>query len=128
MNPSTLEGLDDLVKSYEMAIATSREKELAQLSMKRWSLQSYFKTIVYGDEVKTGKPDPEPFLRACDMLKVLPSAAVAVEDAEAGFESAKKAGMYVVALKWEHNREMDFSQANQVVEDLRKIPGLLRDL
>ena len=128
LNPHALEVLDDLAKSYEMAIATSRERELAQLAMKRWSLHTYFKTIIYGDEVKAGKPDPEPFLRACDMLDILPSAAVAIEDAEAGFESAKKAGLYVIALKSEHNRDMDFSQANRVVEDLQEIPGLLQNL
>ena len=128
LNPHALEVLEHLAKSYKMAIATSRESELAQLAMKRWSLQKYFSALIYGDEVKAGKPDPEPFLRACDRLKVLPSDAVAIEDAEAGFESAKKAGMYVVALKWEHNREMDFSQANCVVEDLREIPDLLLSL
>jgi len=128
LNPHALEVLDDLTKSYEMAIATSRERELAQLAMKRWSLGPYFKTIIYGDEVRAGKPDPEPFLRACDMLDVPPSAAAAIEDAEAGFVSAKKAGMFVVALKCEHNRDMDFSQANRVVGDLREIPGLLQGL
>jgi HAD superfamily hydrolase (TIGR01509 family) len=128
LNPHALEVLDGLAKCYVMAIATSRERELAQLSMKRWSLGSYFKSIVYGDDVEAGKPDPEPYLRVCEILNVLPSSAVAVEDAEAGFESARRAGMYVIALKWGHNRGMDFSRANRVVEDLREIPELLQQL
>ena len=127
LTPHALEVLRELAESYDMAIATSRERELAQLAMKRWSLDTYFKSIIYGDDVRAGKPDPEPFLRACDMLGIQPSAAVAVEDAEAGLISAKKAGMNVIALKCEHNRDMDFSRADRVVEDLREIPGLLQD-
>ena len=128
LNPHALEVLDELVARYDMAIATSREKELAQLSMSRWSIQSYFHCIVYGDEVESGKPDPEPYIKACSLLKVPPAEAVAIEDAEAGFESAKRAGMRVIALKWEHNLEMDFSVADHVVEDLREIPAVLRKL
>jgi HAD superfamily hydrolase (TIGR01509 family) len=127
LTPHALEVLNKLAESYDMAIATSRERELAQLAMKRWSLDTYFKSIIYGDDVRAGKPDPEPFLRACGMLGVQPSVAVAVEDAEAGLISAKKAGMDVIALKSEHNRGMDFSRADRVVEDLREIPGLLQD-
>jgi HAD superfamily hydrolase (TIGR01509 family) len=128
LNPHALEVLEKLSASYDMAIATSRERELAQLSMARWSLDSYFKAVVYGDEVETGKPHPEPYLRACEKLSVAPSNAAAVEDAEAGFASAGEAGLYVIALKWEHNREMDFSRADAVVEDLLEIPDLLMSM
>jgi HAD superfamily hydrolase (TIGR01509 family) len=128
LNPHAIDVLEELSVYYEMAIATSREKELAQLSMGRWSLDSYFKAVVYGDEVESGKPHPEPYLKACDKLRVAPRDAAAVEDAEAGFESARDAGLYVVALKWEHNREMDFSRADSVVEDLRELPALLQSL
>ena len=127
LTPHAREVLEELVESYDMAIATSRERELAQLAMKRWSLDTYFKSVIYGDDVRAGKPDPEPFLRACDMLGVHSSAAVAVEDAEAGLISAKKAGMAVIALKSDHNRDRDFSRADKDVEDLREIPGLLQD-
>jgi HAD superfamily hydrolase (TIGR01509 family) len=119
------EVLSGLKRRYPMAIATSRERELAQLAMERHGLTGYFRVIVYGEDVSAGKPDPEPYVTACRLLGVAPSDSVAVEDAVAGFLSAKRAGMSVIARRAEHNRNGDFSSADWVVEDLRDIPGLL---
>jgi HAD superfamily hydrolase (TIGR01509 family) len=113
--------LSSLEKSYKMAVATSREEELAVLALQRYSLMGYFEAMVYGEDVKSGKPDPEPFCKACRKLNIDPVAAVAVEDAEAGFESAGRAGMHVIARRGKHNREVDFSRAHAVIEDLRDI-------
>jgi len=57
-----------------------------------------FDTVVAGDEVAAGKPDPEPYLTACQRLHVLPGEAVVVEDALNGVLSAEAAGCMVVAV------------------------------
>ena len=124
--PHAIEVLGDLKNEYPMAIATSREKELAQMVLNRYSLFTYFKTIVYGEDVENGKPNPEPFLKASAQLQVEPHSIVAVEDAISGFKAARRAGMYVIARKAQHNRDLDFSTADYVVSDLREIPHLLR--
>lgn len=127
LTPHVREVLGTLAETYSMAIATSRERELAQLALKRWSLEEYFQSIIYGEDVGAGKPDPEPYRRACSKLGIDPAAAVAIEDAEAGFVSAKRACMRVIALRAKHNRNMDFSRADRVVEDVRQIPDLLKN-
>jgi HAD superfamily hydrolase (TIGR01509 family) len=59
-----------------------------------------FDISVAGDEVRHGKPDPEPYLTACQCLGVDPSDAVVLEDAISGVRSAEAAGCPVVAVPW----------------------------
>ncbi|MDD4939167.1 MAG: HAD family phosphatase [Candidatus Omnitrophica bacterium] len=62
------------------------------------SLRKIFHCVVTGEQVKQGKPHPEPYLRAANILNVRPKECVVVENAPLGIESAKKAGMFCVAL------------------------------
>jgi HAD superfamily hydrolase (TIGR01509 family) len=48
------------------------------------------------DDVKAGKPDPEPYREAARRFALAPAAVVAVEDSGAGARSARAAGLYVV--------------------------------
>jgi HAD superfamily hydrolase (TIGR01509 family) len=57
-----------------------------------------FDVTVAGDEVAHGKPDPEPYLTACELLGVDASNTVVLEDADTGVRSAEAAGCIVVAV------------------------------
>jgi HAD superfamily hydrolase (TIGR01509 family) len=59
-----------------------------------------FDLTLSGDEVTHGKPDPEPYLRACELLGVEPIQAVVLEDAMSGVRSGEAAGTTVVAVPW----------------------------
>jgi HAD superfamily hydrolase (TIGR01509 family) len=61
-------------------------------------LRSAFTAVVSLDDVTHGKPHPEPYLRIAELLGVPPAELIVFEDTEAGIESAKAAGAYVVAL------------------------------
>jgi sugar-phosphatase len=54
--------------------------------------------LVCSDDVRHGKPDPEPYLRAAGLLGVAPERCLVFEDAPVGIESAQSAGMEVVGL------------------------------
>jgi sugar-phosphatase len=54
--------------------------------------------LVCSDDVHKGKPDPEPYLHAAGLLGVAPEKCLVFEDAPAGIESARSAGMKVVGL------------------------------
>lgn len=125
LTPHAVEVLEQLQHQYLMGIATSRESDLAKLALERFSLLQYFGAVIYGEDVKHGKPDPEPFLKVSALLDVEPESAVVIEDAVSGFDAAKKAGMNVIARKAPHNSDLDFSSADFIIEDLREIPALL---
>ncbi len=57
-----------------------------------------FATVVAGDEVRRGKPHPEPYLKACSMLAANPSNCVVLEDSATGAASGNAAGALVLAV------------------------------
>jgi HAD superfamily hydrolase (TIGR01509 family) len=61
-------------------------------------LHASFTAVVSLDDVTNGKPHPEPYLRAAELLDVDASALVVLEDTDIGVASAKAAGAYVVGI------------------------------
>ena len=57
-----------------------------------------FTTVVTGDAVSAGKPDPEPYLTAAERLGVDPTECLALEDSPSGVGSASAAGTRLVAI------------------------------
>lgn len=83
-------------------------------------IRSLFDCIVSGDNVKKGKPHPEPYLKAAKELNLKPLECLVVENAPFGIESAKKAGMVCFALTTSLPREY-LKSADYVVESLDEI-------
>eukprot|EP00271_Cylindrocystis_brebissonii_P005890 TRINITY_DN1826_c0_g1_i1.p1 TRINITY_DN1826_c0_g1~~TRINITY_DN1826_c0_g1_i1.p1 ORF type:complete len:401 (+),score=74.85 TRINITY_DN1826_c0_g1_i1:502-1704(+) len=82
-----------------MAIASSspRPNIIAKLSFHpEWT--NFFSVMVAGEEVENGKPAPDIFLKAAKLLGADPSTCLVLEDAPSGIESAKAAGMHVIAV------------------------------
>lgn len=82
----------------KIALATSSSRDYAMKCLKDAGIDIYFDGIVCGDMVSRSKPDPEIYLRACELAGVEPGEAVAFEDAPAGVEAAYRAGMKVVMV------------------------------
>ena len=59
---------------------------------------SYFQAIVSAEDVRRGKPDPEVFLLAASRLGAPPDRCIVVEDAAAGLEGARRAGMFRIGV------------------------------
>ena len=54
--------------------------------------------LITADDVERGKPDPQPYLAGAAALGVYPADCLVIEDAPAGIEAGKAAGMTVLAL------------------------------
>jgi beta-phosphoglucomutase len=83
---------------WKQAIASSAPRLNVEAVLDVLGWQGRFDAIVSAEDVQRGKPDPEVFLAAAARLGVPPSACVVVEDAAAGVEAARAAGMRVVGL------------------------------
>ena len=79
-----------------MAIGSSSRNALTILE--RIGLVDAFDAIADGTQITHSKPDPEVFLLAAADLGVLPVACLVVEDADAGVEAARAAGMRVMGM------------------------------
>ena len=58
-----------------------------------------FDVIVAGDDIRHGKPHPEPYLKAAELLGVKPEDCVAFEDSLTGLRSAEAANTKAVGVK-----------------------------
>jgi HAD superfamily hydrolase (TIGR01509 family) len=87
--------------SLPMALVTSTERSLTEIALKTIG-KSLFRVTVCGDEVDgLNKPLPEPYLKACRLLDVSPTACVVVEDSPTGVTSAVAAGCHVLVVPCE---------------------------
>src|SRR5690242_4976312 len=77
------------------AVVTSAPRRMAAARLRHAGF-SVPSALVCSDDVRKGKPDPEPYLRAARQLGVAPERCLVFEDAPAGIESARSAGMEVV--------------------------------
>lgn len=85
---SIIPGLD-----VQCAIVTSSSRWYVDVVQAKFrNFFRYFETIITADDVKEGKPAPEPFLQASKYLRLPAESCVAIEDSPNGVLSAKAAG------------------------------------
>lgn len=104
-----LESLD----TQHWAVVTSGSRRLAEVRWKAAGLPAPASSVT-ADDVARGKPDPEPYLRAADLLGVDPRSCVVFEDSPSGAVSAHLAGAAVVAV----------GEQSWDVEPIGRIPDL----
>ena len=85
-------------REIPMAIATSSSPEHARENVEREAIGGYFVGMITGDMVTEGKPSPQIYQKACELLRVEPSRALALEDSPHGIWSAYRAGMMTIMV------------------------------
>jgi HAD superfamily hydrolase (TIGR01509 family) len=96
-------GVTDLLKVLwdaviPMAVATSTARARSQAQLKKAGIFDNFDALVTRSDIKTGKPHPETFLKAAELLKVDPSNCLALEDSHNGVRAAAAAGMATIMI------------------------------
>lgn len=87
-------------------------------------LKRIFNVLVTGEMVKLGKPHPAPYLKAAELLGLKSKECLVVENAPLGIASAKKAGMFCIAVTTSLPKEY-LKKADIVVDRLEKITGII---
>lgn len=107
-----IELLDYLkANNYTIAVATSTEKEKAEYLIKKAGVYEYFNAVICGNMIKNGKPEPDIYLKASELIGIHPSECLALEDSINGILSADRAGLKPVMIP-------DIVQPN---EDIKKL-------
>jgi HAD superfamily hydrolase (TIGR01509 family) len=132
--PATKPGLNALLSLLEQhripkAVATSSDRRQAEALLREHGILDRFSTLATGDEVTSGKPDPEIYLLAARMLKVTPSRCLVLEDSEAGVMAGYRAGMRVwvvpdlkqPSLEIERLTRGKFASLADVADELRRL-------
>ena len=110
-------------KGFRLALVTGTPDDLIKkiLPMRIYRMFEY---IVAGNHVKKGKPHPAPYLKAAKMLGIKPSECMVVENAPYGIESAKRAGMYCVAISTSLPDEY-LTKADRIVTDISDVRRII---
>lgn len=117
--PGTRELLESL-PTERWAVVTSATRALGEARLAEVGLRPGL--VIAADDITRGKPDPEPFLLAADKLGVDPARCVVFEDAPAGLQAGRAAGMKTVALTTTHQAsELPAGLADVVVKDLSAV-------
>ena len=102
-------------KGYKTAIGSASKNTMTILN--KVGLTTLFDAIIDGNKVSKAKPDPEVFLLGASTLGVEPCECVVFEDAVAGVEAAKIAGMHCVGI----GNENTLNKADKVVKSLADV-------
>ncbi len=100
--PGAVGAVRALAARWPLGLASSSTRGLIDGVLEAAGLAGAFAVTVSSEEVARGKPAPDVYLRALDLLGVAPSEAAAVEDSGAGLRAAAAAGMTVVAVPNPH--------------------------
>lgn len=101
--PKIKKGAKELIKSlkkrdFKLALGTSNGEEMANSILKSTGMYDVFDYKIYGDMVKNRKPNPDIFLKGCEVMGIDPSYCYVLEDSEMGMLASYNAGIDCIAV------------------------------
>ncbi len=106
------------------AIVSNSDRMLVDANLRAVGLQHPGLISVSRNDVRRGKPDPEPFLRAAYLLAVDPADCIVVEDSIPGANAGHAAGMTVIGWPEPHRDDLVFPE-NTIVADEHDLAATL---
>jgi HAD superfamily hydrolase (TIGR01509 family) len=127
-----MEGAVETLRSMQgtarMAVVTTSLREHFEVAHKSSGLREFFELVVAREDYVESKPHPEPYLTALARLGAQADRCVAIEDSPRGLTSALAAGLRCIVVPNDFTRGVDFNGATAVLDNIRSVPVVLRDL
>lgn len=122
--PGCRELLDELARrGLPLALGSSAPAANVDLVLDGGGIRASFAAVVHAGMIARGKPAPDVFLRAAELLAVAPADCVVVEDAPTGLLAAQAAGMRAIGVATTHDEaELCAAGARHVVPGLADLP------
>ncbi len=102
-------------------LVSSSHRLYIEKLLNKFEILDQFDFIVAGEDTKHGKPSPEPYLLAVELLQLSENQCSVIEDSLNGVHSAKLAGCHVIAVPTVHSIGIDYSEADIVINNLDDI-------
>lgn len=127
--PGVTEALRALQPFFRMAIVTSSYAEPFAMSHRKTGLLPLFELVLTNEDYQHCKPDPEPYLRAVERLRLPGEECLVIEDSERGLRAAKAAGLTCWVIPHGLSRHGNFAQADRVFGNISEVAAeLLRQV
>ena len=111
-----------MAEGLRMALVTSADPDHTRNSLAALDMPDAFQCVIDADMVSSLKPSPEPYLKAAELLGVVPEDMLAFEDSGSGVASALAAGMTCVAVHTEVHDRPELARAHIKVRSLEDFP------
>ncbi|WP_410508550.1 HAD family phosphatase [Methanosarcina hadiensis] len=121
-----IECLDELKQHFKLAMVSGSNRITIGKIVDRF-FSGYFDVVINGSDLERGKPDPDPYLKALEMLDLTRNECIVIENAPLGITAAKRAGLYCVAVASMLEPEK-VQHADLVLEDHDALLDYLRSL
>lgn len=99
------------------AVCSSSNRSYVETLIHTVSVPLHFETIIGGDMVTKGKPDPEIFLKGAEALKTNPENCLVLEDSKQGILAARNAGMHSCFIEDTIKPDEEMKQAIEFQKD-----------
>jgi beta-phosphoglucomutase len=119
-----MDGAVELVKAlqgagWRTAIGSSAPRINVDFATDRFRVLGIaFDAVACGCDVARGKPEPDVFLHAAELLKLPASECIVFEDAAPGIEAGHRAGMVTVGIASRGRTRAELSEAHHVIDAL----------
>lgn len=122
------EFLEELKKNhkYRYALTTSGRKIQQDQILEKFNLTGFFPIMVTAEDVRNGKPHPEPYMITVQRLSEQPSECLVIEDSDNGILSAKAAGCQACGITTTFTKDhLQSVGADMVTSDFYKLAEVL---
>jgi HAD superfamily hydrolase (TIGR01509 family) len=103
---------------FTLVLVTGSTRNEAIPVLVHYELLDLFSATICKDDVINPKPDPEPYLKALELLSIKPHQAFALEDSATGLQSATAAGVKTIVIPHEYSKSQDHSKACFIANDI----------
>ena len=111
-------------KNFKLALASSSPKNTINIVLDELDIKDEFDAVISGEDFKESKPNPEIYIKTCEILGVRAKDAIAIEDSDYGIDSAKNAGLTVIARR-ENRFNFKQDKSDFIVDNLQDIKLIL---
>ncbi|MDB4021842.1 HAD-IA family hydrolase [Litorivicinus sp.] len=122
--PGAIEALQGLkLRGKQLGLVTNKPRKFVDLMLPALGIETFFDSIVAGDDLLTKKPEPEMVLKALAELNVDSKDACLIGDSRADLGAAKRAGIFSILVSFGYHGNLDIAEAGA-----GRIIGRLTDL
>jgi HAD superfamily hydrolase (TIGR01509 family) len=119
--PGVESTLRALSPARPLALATGSSREAVNAVLEHFGLTRCFERVIGREDYRRDKPEPDAFLRACELLGHDPARCLVVEDSYKGLRAARVAGIPCVVVPNEYTRGGDFASAAAILSTLEEL-------
>lgn len=127
-----VDGIEEVLRSITLpvAVASNSGRERIRTSLGAVGLLDRLEGVISSaEDVGAGKPEPDVYLHAAEMINVDPQRCIAIDDSRFGVVAAHQAGMHVLAFE-SHVPFTGLPESNRVLrfDDMRMLPSIIESL